>query len=688
MIRSSCRRRRHVRRDISFSLVMLTLVAVAAIVVVGLVSSPPSLSSPPLKGCQRLNHRSGRASTTTSSWRIHANTQGSESRDDTMMTMTIPTTTTSKQQHHLQQQQQQQQKSRKKLSAKFKGSSTSSGRSISSGGNANNYHSSNNNNNKNNIAARNFNSRLTGCNTVSELLSAFMDQTSSTSGGGSDNNNNNNNNNNNSNSNSSSNNNNSAAAAAGVDMRSAATHLAGANKANSVNFSTCLHRLARFAAATTTATTTKNSGHLVTPTNESEDDQRKTALSDPRFAILVCSMAEMACGCDPNLSIGEGNAIVESWKKSINHDALRAGGGGSSNISEMEEADDVLNAIADSHINADIDQQQMIKRRQSIAKAAMNQLSMSASTVSSQQQRQRSTNSFSSRECSNVCWALAKLRMTPPGNALPVGRVMVSTNSPESIASQEESMSSIRTNNMKLFVSIEEMALDVLDSSLQVRMKLYEEARSRKKIRDGSIADSSASGGGGGSWIPELSRLAGKVLDLIAVQIINEYGYRLRRSGRSGDADGDGRDESHDGDQRAKFAPARTTTSTAANSQEMASLLYAFAKAGRGDDTLFSVVAQELMRQTSKVELEREGKRGPKPQGTMMTSSFTTKILCICSCSVLTFFTGICTEFSNTIWAFATAGVRGISQVELIRFVADSMDEGNGLFFGFEFKRK
>ena len=46
------------------------------------------------------------------------------------------------------------------------------------------------------------------------------------------------------------------------------------------------------------------------------------------------------------------------------------------------------------------------------------------------------------------------------------------------------------------------------------------------------------------------------------------------------------------------------------------------------------------------------------------------------------------TEFSNTIWAFATAGVRGVAQVELIRFLADALDEGNGLFFGFEFKRK
>ena len=171
---------------------------------------------------------------------------------------------------------------------------------------------------------------------------------------------------------------------------------------------------------------------------------------------------------------------------------------------------------------------------------------------------------------------------------------------------------------MKLFASVDEMALDVLDSSIQIRMKLYEEARSRKKVRDGSVAEeSSTAGGGGSSWIPELSRLAGKVLDLIAVQIINEYGLRLRRS-----KDSDGVVDAH-GNDRSDHSASSTTTavapSTAANSQEMASLLWAFAKAGRGDDTLFSIVAQELMRQTSKAELEREGKRGPKPQGMIFT---------------------------------------------------------------------
>ncbi len=556
---------------------------------------------PPIKGCQHPCNRSGKTDNCYY-WRLHANTPDSVTGDDTIRTNMMTTTTSTKKQrgHHPQQTTATTKTTTttRQHSSKYKGRG---GGATSSGSNYN--HTINNYYAKTNNAAWNFNSRLTGCNTVSELLSAFMEQTSSSSSGEEDDNNN-------------KSSITTTIVAADDTRRSSATHLAGANKVNSVNFSTCLHRLARFATADTK--NYSNNGHAAiqrsntNPTNNSHesggDNQRRKALSDPRFAILVCSMAEMACGCDANLSIGEGDAILENWKKSIYHGSLRDGS--RSSRTEMEKADDVLNAIAIGHANTSIEQQQkMIKQsRQSLTKAAMDQLTGSP-TPKHLSHRQRTTGSFSSRECSNVCWALAKLRMAPPGSALPVGRVMVSANGPESIAAQDESTSSIRTNNVKLFVSIEEMALDVLDSSLQVRMKLYEEACSRKQKRDGSsIAESSASSGGGGSWIPELSRLAGKVLDLIAAQIINEYGLRLRG----------GRDEiRHDADQGDSPAAVRTST-TAANSQEMASLLYAFAKAGRGDDTLFSIVAQELMRQTSKAELEREGKRGPKPQGTII----------------------------------------------------------------------
>ena len=44
-------------------------------------------------------------------------------------------------------------------------------------------------------------------------------------------------------------------------------------------------------------------------------------------------------------------------------------------------------------------------------------------------------------------------------------------------------------------------------------------------------------------------------------------------------------------------------------------------------------------------------------------------------------------ELSNTIWAFATSGVRGNTQVQLVKFIADALDDGDGQFFGADFKR-
>jgi len=354
--------------------------------------------------------------------------------------------------------------------------------------------------------ARQFNSQLTNCNTCGELLSTFMEQTSSSSSSG----------------------------GAGKEggggnekKTSAATHLAGANKVNSVNFSTCLHRLARFANNNNQyqnqhkGQNNQNKGRQ--NQNQQQSDERTKVLSDPRFALLVCSMAEMACGVNANVSMKDGSLIIQDW-----HDT-RAKGDDEAIMTE-------------------------------VTNKAMSKLSTTNGNK----------NTFSSRECSNVCWALAKLQLAPPCTAFPIGRVVVNDDDTAPFS------------KLQTFTSINEMSLDVLSSSLDVRMKLLEEARNRSN-KDGTR----------GSWIPELSRLSAKVLDLIAVQIINEYGLRSSSD-----------NENH-----------REKSGGTFNPQEMASVLWAFAKAKRGDDALFSTVARELMRQTE-FELEKGGgQRGPKPQG-------------------------------------------------------------------------
>ena len=457
-------------------------------------------------------------------------------------------------------------------------------------------------------AARAFNARLTTCDDAAGLLSAFVERTSSSPSDNDD-----------------------------VIARSAATHLAGAGRVNSVNFSTCLHRLAKIASA-------NNNGG-----NSGDDDpekRRARALSDPRFALLVCSMAEMACGVDPNTSVRAGNDILASWTKDV--DGTLGGGSSAALIEdEMEEADDVLDAIANggggvanarggrrrlSPSSSASSSSSLSSSRASLAREAMARLSPSPSS-SSPPGGGLGPFAFSSRECSNVCWALAKLRLAPPGNgeggdALPVGKVTTETS--EGGKEEEEEGAGRRA---RMFVSVEEMSLDVLRSSMSVRMKLYDEARNRGGV-----------GGGGGtagpSWIPELSRLAGRVFDLIAVRVIDDYASRSSSP-------------------RSEFNP-----------QEMASILWAFAKVRRGDDGLFDTVASALMRQTNDgvagVVGVGGGKNGaggggavagPKPQ-----------------------------ELSNTIWAFATAGIRGSTQVELVKFIADALDAGDGQFFGHQFK--
>ena len=116
-------------------------------------------------------------------------------------------------------------------------------------------------------------------------------------------------------------------------------------------------------------------------------------------------------------------------------------------------------------------------------------------------------NAFSSRECSNIVWALAKVRVAPPSDAFPLGRVVGIGDSND-----------YNDKDRRLFHSLDEMSLDIFASSLKVRTQLLEEARKRKTGASGSS----------GAWIPELSRLAGKLMDLFAVQIIQEYASRRR----------------------------------------------------------------------------------------------------------------------------------------------------------------
>jgi hypothetical protein len=160
-----------------------------------------------------------------------------------------------------------------------------------------------------------------------------------------------------------------------ASIKGALTSVGGGGKLNSINFSTSLHRIAK---------------HLAFAWQNPEGNDRSKILSDPRFALLVCSASEALGGADVR---------------------------------------DALN--------------QPLK--------------------------------FGAREYSNIAWAIAKLKIAPPKNVIPVD---ATTTSQELL-------------NAK---------------SKEVRAMVYEVAKERasnNKVQNGA-------------WIPALSELCGHMMDTIS----------------------------------------------------------------------------------------------------------------------------------------------------------------------------
>jgi len=279
---------------------------------------------------------------------------------------------------------------------------------------------------------------------------------------------------------------------------------AGGGVFNSVNYSTLLHRLARFA---TYIDYTQNRNN---PAN-SVDQKRKVILSDPRTAILLASLAE---------------ALVQP------------------------------------------------KSNKMLV--------------------------FNNRELANLGWAIAKLKIAPPSNVYPIVRPIDSNE-----------METNSQNKHVIHATMEDIENDLLDLARKVRLQVLEVAKERSSISDPAERALVKS-----KWIPMLSALSGKLLDVIAAKVLEILD---------------------------NF-----------NSQELANLLYANANAGRADEYLFGKLSDQLVYNMKKVaDLSPVGNsRGltlPKPQ-----------------------------EFSNSVWAFASAGVRCQGQVNLIQCVAETLDRNDG----------
>lgn len=259
---------------------------------------------------------------------------------------------------------------------------------------------------------------------------------------------------------------------------------AGGDVFNSVNFSTCLHRLARFATQNDNYKNNINKGgnHQSRNANGNKgmsvDEKRKKVLSDPRSAILFASLAE---------------AIVEP----SSNEAL----------------------------------------------------------------------TFNNRELANLAWAIAKLKVAPPSNIYPISRSI-------ELIEKNKSKQELQNKGPDI-VPVERKALtkDVLSTASKVRKEVLEVAKIRSSMS--SAAERAAVKN---KWIPTLSQLSAKLLDMIALQVM---------------------------DQLDEF-----------NSQELANLLYAFANAGRADHILFEALsAQVVKRLEDKSKLtSKDKKQRPKPQ--------------------------------------------------------------------------
>ena len=259
---------------------------------------------------------------------------------------------------------------------------------------------------------------------------------------------------------------------------------AGGDVFNSVNFSTCLHRLARFANQNDNYNNKRNqkgnyqNKNANQKKNLSVNEKRKLVLSDPRTAILFASMSE---------------AIVQPKSN---------------------------NALV-----------------------------------------------FNNRELANLGWAIAKLKVAPPSNIYPIVR-------PSDLVKKSEENHAEHNGSPDIISStLLDMEEDILLTATKVRAQVLEVAKERSTMK--SAAERAAVKN---KWIPTLSQLAGKLLDIIAMQvleIIDDF-----------------------------------------NSQELANLLYAFANAGRADHILFDKLSAQLvesMEDKSKLFVEDYRKR-PKPQ--------------------------------------------------------------------------
>ena len=232
--------------------------------------------------------------------------------------------------------------------------------------------------------------------------------------------------------------------------------VAGGGIFNSVNYSTCLHRLARF--ATTIPITPTNP--TLTGTAEHPEKIRKSILIDPRFAILIASLCEALVGVTPSL------VPQQSLSVTTVHDHEK-------NENEEEEEEE---------------EEEVTTNRNPVPMI------------------------FCSRELSNIAWATAKLKLSPPADIWPIQRPESTTLSMTTTTTTTDNRTIGGDYKRIRYMSKYDIQQDLISTSKWVRQQVLQVAKQRT-ISTATMTTSHP-------WIPTLSQLSGKLLDVIAMNVL------------------------------------------------------------------------------------------------------------------------------------------------------------------------
>lgn len=291
----------------------------------------------------------------------------------------------------------------------------------------------------------------------------------------------------------------------------------------------------------------------------------------------------------------------------------------------------------------------------------------SSSATNNQVKKKMKKIEFQSREFSNIGWALAKLKLAPPSTAMPLTIITIDEAEEEGTTGEED-------------IAAQSLLSDLLESKARlVREQVLEVAAERRKQQQQEEPQEQEQQEALATprWIPALSQLAGHILDVISYQVLT---YESSSS-------------SNNKRQRQRRRPFQM--------QEYANILWALATSGRAHPIVFDAIITSMMdRQRQQLQLVKTSCSG----GGGGDDDLTPESLLLSDTTSPTSKTNRGRphpsqqqrrqqqgqddaavlrpqEWSNSIWAFATAQ---IYSENLLSFVAELLETQDSFIHDFK----